>query len=546
MQNNKNKKKMPPVFSRDPSPIRPDMLTQSLSNYARLFSVGAPVPGSKWNAVYTDLNFVGYHYTQKSLTDEMDEDVPIPIFSFEKPNAHRQYTMCSYWAMILHVRRAERRHFYHMLPPKRPLHFFCDFDLSKNDMDPSSHGKRSINAAMAEFLGAFEDVMRRLRCTIPEWSSYNGDYTVSVLYGNKTGKQSAHMVVHLADSHMFEDVVSCRNLYSLIVSESMVRHPNLEDNPLFFKPIDNGKAGCILDWQVYSFYRNFRTVASEKNKEDRSKIAGRLSPACPDFDVDAEGTGCSNPDCFYHVHGDFLDTDFLANDPTFIPRLASGAASMPTLLRVPNAENPLLKRNKKRSAAAVAASEATTLKSAFSLFSRSSSLSGNETNGSIIVTPLSRTASIGASAAIVNASASLDVRRLRARCFGAIARLVASATGSACEVSESDAEGESVLITSDSHTCPYWYRTQHPTADRDAIGEMHHHESNHVCFLASIRLPLPSVSWRCTDMECREFIATFKRYVPVDVSTAPEEHKEAYLAVARAYLLSTEYPVFAL
>ena len=527
-------------------PVPPHKLTQNQAHYETLYATGADVPGCRWNEVYSAANFRGFYPTQDLLIAQRDPALPVPVFSFEKPNAHRKYTLCSYAAMMRHLRDAPEKHYYAMHPPDVPLHFYCDFDLSADEIAPVHQGQRSVHGAMGEFFACFDAAVARLRQTEPSWANCSGDYTVSILYAHKTGKQSAHVVVHLAGLCMLASVAACLHLYAMVVTESLRRFPRTDDNPLFFRGL-GGEHKCILDKSVYSPWRNFRTVGSFKNKMNRAQIAGGLFPACPAWTPTAPGSGCADADCFYHVHGRFRDVDFLANDSTFIPRLASGAPCVPQLLAVPEVANPLLKKNAR--AVRAAANQNSSILSAFPLFASSNSNSsatsssggaGARSAGSLVVTPVSRTASLASPAAAGD-------RTMRGHCFRLIAQIVGAVTGSACDTAGGGTDdADTVLVTSSGFDCPYAYRTKHPHADRDAVGQMHRHRHNHVCFLATIDLPLPRVSCRCSDSDCRDFLERHKRYVPLDVEAAPQSLLVAYAAAARAYMLDTQVPMFSL
>jgi hypothetical protein len=499
-----------------------------------VYAVGVSIPGCKWNAVYTTLGIGEMYPRQIMMIESRDPNIRVPVFSFEKADGGRRYHICSYAAMMAYLRSTEFKHWYSMLPPDAELHFFCDFDLSEDEIAPEHLGQRSVHGAMREFLECLDLVIARLRAKEPSWANYDGQYTVGLLYAHKTGKQSAHLVIHMSGSHMLASVKDCNHLYAMIVSESLQRHVRMEDNPMFFLDVD-GSFKCIFDKTVYSPWRNFRLVGATKNKADRTKIAGGLYPACPSWSADNPGSGCTDPDCFYHVHGNFTDADFLSNEPTFIPRLASGAPGLPCPLHVPDHENPLLKKNGYRSQRD--AGGASDLRSVFPVGSR-----GTESNGSLFSTPVSRSASLGS---VMPQTPNLGRRAL---CLSRIADIVGYVTGHSCRIARGNNEEDpdTALVISTGNECPYAYRQKHPHVDQTVIGKMHPHKHNHVCFLVTIDLPLPRVSCRCTDPHCRQMLEVRKCYVPLDIASVTAELAQAYLTAAEEYLREDDIPMLTL
>ena len=534
-------------YQRCECPFPESMQTQTRPRYSEIYSTGSDIPGCRWNDVYSRLNYHDPVATQKMVTDQRVAGLPVPMFSYETPDAKRKFALCSYRAMIEHLRATPLRHWYSMTPDDVPLHFFCDFDLSADEISADQIGKRSVHGAMAEFRACFEHCMARLRVSEPSWANFGGDYTVSILYGHKNGKQSSHLVVHLGGTHMFADHRMCKSMYAMIIAESLTRHPKIESNPMFFFDTRRDDWVCILDHAIYTPFRNFRTVASYKNKADRSKIAGGLYPRCATWDDLAPGSGCSDAGCFYHAQHCFLDSDFLANDPTFIPRMSSGAPAVPVLLNVPFSDNPMLKRNRKRPLA-TEASKVALLPAAFNN-SRSVSSASLSTLSLLSTTTAS------------NAPMDDSEVTLRRRCLEAAARLIASVEGGICSVGRSALEianddCDTGLVSSTMQTCHYACKLKNPKHNTPEFHDIHVHRSNHTCYLVTIDLPLPRVSHRCSDPDCRKLIDKLKRpedrqalgydYISCDVSHAPEELRMRYGAAARAYMLASEIPEFML
>ena len=117
------------------------MQTQTRPRYSEIYSTGSDIPGCRWNDVYSRLNYDGPVATQKMVTDQRVAGLPVPMFSYETPDAKRKFALCSYRAMIEHLRATPLRHWYSMTPDDVPLHFFCDFDLSADEISADQIGK---------------------------------------------------------------------------------------------------------------------------------------------------------------------------------------------------------------------------------------------------------------------------------------------------------------------------------------------------------------------------------------------------------------------
>jgi len=529
-------------FRVDPCPVPESRMTRSRADYERVFSTGVDVPGCRFNSVYSADNWIGYVPKQDMITDEWSPETPIPMFSFEKTNAHREYTVCSFRRMIAHLRRQQHldRHVYSMIPPEIPVNFCADLDLSVDDMASTARGTRSVNGALAECLACIDAVIDSLRVSEPSWAGFSGRYTVCLLYSHKRGKQSAHFVLHFEGLHMLRDISACKSFYSLIVKESMRRHRSLEVNPMFFEAAKGGFK-CILDKLIYTPYRNFRTVGSYKNKEVRADIKGCLYPPCPGFDETANDVGCTAPDCAYHVRHTFTDADFLSNDPTFIPRASSGLPMVPVLLSVPFTDNPLLKRNQKRPERAASSMLITN-------FTLSSAGGSSSRDSAVTVTPMSRAASLGGGASAAG---------LQWPCFTAACALIRAVSGFSCEFRRmvEDTEGEdtdTAVVSSESTLCPYYWKGRDPRVTSDNI-RLHEHKSNHIFYLVTLALPHPRVTVRCTDDEdCKPTIDRLRTpegreqlkfdFVRLKFDAAPPALLQAYRAATRSYFLACEVP----
>ena len=425
------------------------------------------------------------------ITDEWSPETPIPMFSiFEKTNAHREYTVCSFRRMIAHLRRQQHldQHVYSMIPPEIPVNFSRTSTCLWTTWRRRRGARAASTAHWPSVSRGIDAVIDSLRVSEPSWAGFSGRYSVCLLYSHKRGKQSAHFVLHFEGLHMLRDISACKSFYSLIVKESMRRHRSLEVNPMFFEAAKGGFK-CILDKLIYTPYRNFRTVGSYKNKEVRADIKGCLYPRCPGFDETANDIGCTAPDCAYHVRHTFTDADFLSNDPTFIPRASSGLPMVPVLLSVPFTDNPLLKRNQKRPERAASSMLITN-------FTLSSAGGSSSRDSAITVTPMSRAASLGGGASAAG---------LQWPCFTAACALIRAVSGFSCEFRRmvEDTEGEdtdTAVVSSESTLCPYYWKGRDPRVTSDNI-RLHEHKSNHIFYLVTLALPHPRVTVRCTDDE---------------------------------------------
>lgn len=541
------------MFATDTFPFQPDQLTRNQPTYAQLYSVGTddPSAGAGHGAprvaeIYTMSNFVDFLYTQEEIIAKINATLNIPLWTMEIADSKRRFTICSYKAMMTWLRTHTTKHIYRLLPANIPLHMYFDFDLSTKDLGAESHGKKSVNAAIAETCACMEIIFARERKDNPSFSRFDGAYTVSVAYGHKVDKESAHMVVHLSGHHMFAVQSDCFSLYGLIIHESKARHANLLDNPLFFQKPKGDEAGCILDGSIYYKYKNFRTVGSYKFKSRRADITGGLYPLC---DNTIEKI-CEDPDCFYHAHHQFLDSDFLENDPGFIPRTRSGQVMVPLLLTMPSTANPNLRKNGALKRNIGSSSSAFSLittgsKSPFSPKSLrlpshgGSSLGRRENNNRALVE------------AMFPHNHLERERRLAAQYVVAIVQEV---TGVRCDFNRFNAANESFNesfnIATEKMGCCYAYRLDNPTTTPEMRLEREH-KSNHIFYSARLTLPLPTVFIGCWDPDCYPFyealwdkdVQAKKKFCVLSLNVSgvsPEalaQYREAVTAYARAFTI---------
>ena len=525
-------------------PIPTEKLTKNTPDYKETYSFGENIQGCRYNEVYSLSNYVRMLGEQDMAFVLRPKDLPIPIFTWEKPvRAARLFTICSLKAMCDLIRSSGRRFFYYHITQMDPCHFYMDFDLSYDDVHPDYAGKRCVNGAIAEGLECVDVAIAHQRDEAKN-AAFAGvtGYTISRLDANKPGKESTHLVLHFNGLHMFENYLHAQYFCALVLHISNTRHPERKDNPNYYFHRKSQTFRSILDFSVFSINRNWRCVGCYKNREDTAKIAGPLYPPCGTTKLICDILGCP-----YHTSKCFSDAEFLENSPTFVPRdLATGEPRPIKFLTLPKYEMPDLRRSGGPQPAGRGQGRITTF-----MGGGDSSMGGGSGNNSrstmAMYTPTTSTLGF--------ATGEENVFAERRHIFSLIARMLSKIKGTDVVYRRLVSDEFARLASNSDHECVYKYKLEH-MGYTPAAGEVlrtEPHDSNHIHYYARIHLPAPAIYVHCTSLNCKKFINDLQgenyrnsvgfaiQTVDVDVE-GNEELMALYRTLVRAYMLKQVFP----
>jgi len=561
------------------------MLTKNLPRADVLFNLGTDIPGCKYNEVYTMDNFVSYlprQYMVLNLakgmapdegSDDDDDDdndkfdnngndLQIPIFGRQIYGKDRgyEYTICSYRAIM----KTDFVYVNAMFRMGIPLHFYADFDLSIGEVEiETKDGEpivKNVASAMKEALECIDIVIKEEREVYknPTFACFDGKYTVSVTYGHREAKESAHIIFHMTGLRMFEDVMHCKYFYYKMLQVSNRRYPNNKrDNPLYFKKQKTGEYVCIMDSGVYTKNRMFRHVGQIKIKADPYPNNGALYPDCG-----SPTLVCRNPTCIYHVYRQISEFDFCINDARFIPRNSHGVPFMVERIKMPKLDNPDSRSSRNLFAAAAVygnqgdaslmnfLSGGSSSRRAFEspIMPSGMSLGGlSDTNPADLSN--SNFANDNMRQGIVNASTLYMMRR---DIMNMIASMITAKTKYKCTFKDFNpkAKNQEVgLITSDSLMCPYLGKRENPRYTPTNVVPVKH-ETNHIYYIVALNLPMPTVLINCSSPVCSPYVKELSKkdakerlgfeHMKLNLDDLPEAVKEAYMERVVTYMSQCE------
>jgi len=559
--------------------LPPEMLTQNLPNYKKLFSLGENVEGCKHNAVYTAENDIGFlprqHYVldmagvkDKKTNDnndadedtdeddilmeneDDDSDLKIPCWGRHKDGGSDrvyEYTICSYRAIM----KTQFKYINMMLRLGIPLHFYADFDMSLKDIEQEEGGPvKNVGGAIKEAIESMKVVIKeeQERTRNPTFMSFDGKFTVSILYGHRDDKESAHVVFHMTGLRMFEDVRHCGYFYYRIVMANNRRYATKKENPLYYKRAKTGEYSCIMDWQVYSKNRMFRHIGQVKQGSKPYPNDGALFPEC-----DSPTMVCTSPTCIYHAYRQIPETDFCANEIRFIPRNSGGVPFHVDKIKMAKIPNPFnkgswLDAGKEESILTyITRSNTNSISPMFGNKQLSRASGVADTNDNNNNSNVSVVGTVAHPLANVN-----EIAGQRMEIMSIIAAMLSRKTGYACQAKGCDPRvpnREMGLIMSASRMCLYKGKRECSVYTSNTV-KPEQHSSNHIFYNAVIDMPLPLVFVNCGNEGCRAFIESlkdeetrkrvnFERLV-VDFSDTDEATQERYRNAVLRYMKNSK------
>jgi hypothetical protein len=575
-----------------------EMLSKNMPNARQMFSLGPNYPDCKFNEIYSMSNFVSYlprqymvlnmargidndddsiHEDEDQSNEDDDDDngsdtssactskhnytYQIPIFARSLVNDKSkgyEYTVCSYRA----IRGTDFTMVNAMLCNGIPLHFYADFDLPLDEIEyDKKDGEpivKTVADAIKEALICIDAVIKEERETYknPTFVNFDGKYTVSILYGHRDVKESAHVIFHFTGLRMFENINHCRYFYYRMLLVSLRRYPNNKrDNPLYFKKRSTGEYLCIMDPSVYNQNKLFRLIGQVKAHAKPYPNSGALFPDCGYHKM-----VCENPTCIYHVYRQISEFEFCLNDMRFIPRNCKGVPYLLEHLKMRKIENPDTRSSQRSLIAASAAVYGNAGTSALINFFSNSGASRVSSNMTFDSPFVSKTLSLAgrtihdeasntnASIVVRNVANHEDLYNLRRDIMHVIANMVTAITKQKCTFKDFNPKvqtGEVGLIASDSLMCPYYAKRCNSRYRPSDVVPMKH-ESNHIYYIGIIDVPMPKIMINCTSPVCGPYVKSLTNrefaekegfeHLRVNTDNVPEFLREAYGNMVSKYM----------
>jgi len=464
-----------------------------------VFTLGTASGNAEIDAVYTADNFnQWYPYQDPALAtiDPVSGAYPAttPMFGFDAPGKKgaKKYTVCSYAAMLAHVlaRPPAARHLYEMVKDGHPCHIYVDCDLNYGEVRGGvSDGPAAVAAAMRELVAGMRAVQKILcEAGKPGWDFVWDDESVRVeeLSADREGKCSRHFIFAFPGERMFADNQQIK--YFMAAAMQFIHHAHGRDraaNALYFNSSKTGALAPLVDYSVYTAYRNWRMIGQRK-----------LDPTKP-FDVASLLRVADAP---RDAGLDFTDEQFLRNSPCFVPRGPDGEPVALTLLRVPHVVFPDIK-NADRAMVPMAT------RALFPFLMGSTAVEGSG-NGRL--------------AAQLGSFSGPITGRKRPRDdagdndndddddddndTGRAAPPTASLSGlvqEICDALERQLNTVCTAMPYDRKSISYLIRTESRACAAIRRMQNREHQSNHIAFVVFLAYPLPRIRYHCEDIECQ-------------------------------------------
>jgi len=480
--------------------------------------------GTAESDVYTNKNFRGWCKGQDDgMRQRKATGVPTPLFARDgrafvgangkEMRGHKMYTSCS-WSEMLHMIRTLpplQRNFYELVyyddkaGAGDPVNIYMDADLTFEDVE-GEIPPDVMDDVYEEIFTCIELAIEKLaEMGAGGWHTAwkRADFVVNTMVADVPGKKiSRHYLIHFPGNAMVKDVVHLKNFMKLVMDIHYQRIEFDKRNSCMHYFHKRDKAfRSIIDVSVYSKMRPYRMISCVKCKLDANACLWPLAPAC------THQGSCEDALCFYRYLKKTDERDFLANLITYVPPGPDGKPIDVPLLELPDVPTPWLKHNDPcnthrshrlasyfpartqagpRAAAAAAAAAATSVSPVSytialgtrpdwrELFDvRDDTDVSDESDGDQPARKKPRLASVPTIESIM-----YD-----------IATAIQTQTGDICTVVNDHVKQEgTAFIRSDSKVCPY---------------ECREHSSNHISYIVSLNLPLPSVYVRCLDPNCK-------------------------------------------
>lgn len=449
--------------------------------------------------IYTNPKNYGLHNKKEFVTNMAVKD-RIPMFSWElKPylifnaaknemtvkKGQRHFTFMSYRAMFMLIKSVapDQRHYYERVHNGWPCNFFVDLDFELKHVKSGSIDLEKVQ----DFLWhCCKLVLEDLRINKIEGFNFDvGKIWWSVLYGNRPGKQSRHLLMHLPENKMFRNYEDCYIFYNLVIEKSKKIFPNIEDNILFYLDADTTDEykvwNCIVDNSVYSKDRDMRMIGNVKNQLDGVEKNGYLYPKCRHD----ENISCVDAKCSYRVNHNFSASEFLENMICFLPRGENGKPIEPELLKLNIVS--------------------TTLEKIFQDYNIKKIKRSNN-NEDDPISNFKRTKvnekKIQQENEVSETFKNIqreDIFGRKKKIFYEISKLIQKQLGVYCEVSRGgkfDSDPVTAFISTHCSVCPYILKLKNEIK----------HKSNHIGLIVSLDFPLPLIKITCTDELCSVYL----------------------------------------